>query len=375
MFLSSSPLSFGASMNVRSAINFAPKLVAAAILAVAFQSVPAAANAKMAEPATKPERLIVRTWGGPWRSTYGDSAAASFTAKTGIPVEFDVTDFNEIQVKIGQSVAAGSRPPVDVVLTIESMAYAAQVQGTSIPIDPFMIDSRADLSSVAIPEGASNYINVSTYSQPIIYDPKQVTLPENISWAEIFDPKYAGKLFVTNTFTSLLFPVAKMLGLDYRTDDLTPAFAKIAELKGNIGAAGDEEEFIAGVQSGQINMGITLAATAMEVGGLKWVVPKEGVVVSSEAFYVASGLPSDVNYWAQVFIGEALSAENQAKIAAGIGEAPVNIKAAVPEFMKGDPAFPISEADIAHYGIVVPVAIEAKNTDRWQAAYTAAIQK
>lgn len=374
MLLTVSRFPRGAGARLRAAPKSAALLLAAAIM-TSVPVLPAAANEKPSEPATKPERLIVRTWGGPWRTTYGENVAASFTAKTGIPVEFDVTDYNEIQVKIGQSVSAGSRPPVDVVLTIESMAYAAQVQNLSAPIDPFMINSRDELSSVAIPKGATNYINVSTYSQPIVYDPKRVTLPESISWAEIFDPKYADKLFVTNTFPSLLFPVAKMLGLDYQTDDLTPAFEKIAELKGNIASAGDEEEFIAGMESGEISIGVTLAATALELEGLKWIVPKEGVVVSSESLYVPAGLPEDVSYWAQVFIGEALSAENQAHIAAGIGEAPVNLQAKVPDFMQGDAAFPITEADIARYGIVVPVETEARNKDRWQAAYAAAIQR
>lgn len=346
----------------------------AAILGVLATAGTASAEAPVPAPATKPDQLIVRTWGGPWRSTYESGAAASFTAKTGIPVVFDTTDFNEIQVKVGQAVSAGRRAPVDVVLTIEAMAYTAQVQGVSAPLDPHLMTNSADLSSVARPDGATNYVNVSTYSQPVVYDPDQVELPASISWEEIFDEKYAGKLFVTNTFSSLLFPVAKMMGIDYRTDDLGPVFAKIATLKGNIGAAGDEEEFIAGIEAGQISLGVTLAATAIEIGGLKWTVPSEGAVVSSESFYVAAGLPEDVSYWAQVFIDEALSAENQAALAAGIGESPVNLKAAIPDFMQGDPAFPVTEADIAAYGIVVPVEVEARNRDAWQAAYTAAIQ-
>ena len=129
------------------------------------------------------------------------------------------------------------------------------------------------------------------------------------------------------------------------------------------------------MEAGQISIGVTLAATAIELGGLKWIVPQEGAVVSSESFYVPAGLPDDVSYWAQIFIDETLTAENQAKIAAGIGEAPVNLQATVPDFMKGDPAFPITEADIAKYGIVVPVGIEARNNNDWQAAYTAAIQR
>ncbi len=333
------------------------------------------AETAIAEPATKPDRLIVRTWGGPWRTTYAEGPAASFTAKTGIPVEFDGTDFNEIQVKVRQAVSAGQRPPVDVVLTTQPLAFTAQVQEIAAPLDPHLLTNLSELSNIAVPEGATSYINVSTYSQPIIYDPEQVDLPDNISWEELFDSKYAGKLFVTDTFPSLLYPVAKMLDLDVMSDDLTPAFDKISGLRGSIAAIGDEEEFIAAVEAGEVSIGVTLAATALEVEGLKWIVPDEGVVVQAESFWVPVGLPEDVAYWAQIFVNETLSAANQSRIAAGIGEAPVNLNADIPEFMLGDPAFPVSEEDIAEFGIVVPVEFQARNVDKWQSAYTAAIQQ
>jgi len=349
-------------------------LAATALLAPTMFTA-AAANGPVAEPDQKPDRLIVRTWGGGWKDAYANGAAASFTALTGIPVEIDVTSYNEIQVKIQQAVRANQRPPVDVVLTIGPMAYAAQVQNISIPLDKHLLSNLDQLSSIAMPDGAENYINVSTYSQPIIYNPDVVDMPDTISWEEIFDPKYSGKLFVTNTYSSLLYPVAKMLGLDPATDDLTPAFTKIAELKNSISAMGDEEEFVAGIEAGEVTIGITLAATALEVGGLSWIVPSEGSVVGTEAFYVPAGLPEHVSYWAQIFINEAVSAANQSALAASIGEVPVNVNASIPDFMVGDPAFPFTDEDIANYGIVVPVDLDARNRDRWQAAYTAAIQR
>lgn len=365
--------------NLKGAISGSVKL--ATIMALSVALIPTAltgisdASEPAAEPDKKPDRLIVRTWGGSWKDTYAKGAAASFTAKTGIPVEIDVTSFSEIQVKIQQSVNAKRRPPVDVVLTIGPMAYAAQVQKISMPLDKHLLTNLGELSSIGMPSGTTNYLNVSTYSQPIVYNPKVITMPAEISWNEIFDKKYAGKLFVTNTYSSLLYPVAKMLNLDLAKDDLTPAFKKIAELKNSISATGDEEEFVAGIEAGEVTVGITLAATALEVGGLKWIVPKEGSVVGTEAMYVPAGLPEHVSFYAQMFINEAISAANQGALAAGIGESPVNVKASIPDFMKGDPAFPLTDADIAKYGIVVPVDLDARNRDKWQAAYTAAIQK
>ena len=128
--------------------------IALAVAAILCQTL-AIGDDAVAAPATRPDRLIVRTRGGPWRSNY-EAAAASFTAKTGIPVEFDVTDFNEIQVKVGQAVSAGAHPSVDVLLTIEAMAFAVQVQAISIPPEPHLVESLDQLSSVAIPAGAPN---------------------------------------------------------------------------------------------------------------------------------------------------------------------------------------------------------------------------
>ncbi len=89
----------------------------------------------------------------------------------------------------------------------------------------------------------------------------------------------------------------------------------------------------------------------------------------------AGRVAREVGYWARAFINEVLSAENQTRIAAGIGEAPINLATALPDFMKGDPGFPVTAEDIAHYGIFVPVEVEARNRDHWQAAYTTAIQR
>jgi putative spermidine/putrescine transport system substrate-binding protein len=350
-------------------------LAASALLVPALFAGGAAASGAMAEPAQKPDRLIVRTWGGPWRSTYEASAAASFTAKTGIPVEFDGTGMSEIQAKTLQSVRANARPPVDVIGTIGSLGYAAQVQGVSIPLDKHILTNLDQLNSIAMPEGITNYLNVASYSQPLVYNPKEVDMPESVSWEEIFDEKYAGKLFLTNTFASLLHPIAKMMGLNTATDDLSPAFAKIAELKNSVSAVGDEEEFIAGIEAGEVTIGITLVATALEIEGLEWIVPVEGAVLGTEAFYVPAGLPDNVSYYAQVFINEVVSAANQSAIAEGIGEVPVNMNATIPEFMVGDPAFPFTEEEIAKYGIVTPVELDARNRDKWQAAFTAAIQR
>jgi spermidine/putrescine-binding protein len=317
---------------------------------------------------------VIRTWGDPWQSTYTDGPVQSFTAKTGIGVEFDVTDYLEIQTKVRQSLAAGQRPPVDVVLTIESAAYAAAAQEISVPLDPSIVTNLAALTSVGRPaDGSTSYANPTSYSQPIVYATDRVTMPASISWEEIWDPKYEGRLFVTSTPQSLLLPTAKLLGIDIATDDLTPVWDKIAELQPNIAAAGDEEEFISGVQRGEFDLGITLAAVAVDVEGVRWIVPTEGTALSFESFFVPQGLPEDVTYWAQVLVNEALSADAGTALTVGLNEVSTNPDAQLPASMQGDPAFPFSQEDIDKYALVVDPALFARNQDQWQAAYSAAI--
>jgi len=325
-------------------------------------------------PATKPDSLVIRTWGDPWQSAYTEAAVNSFTSKTGIAVDFDLTDYLEIQTKVRQSLQAGQRPPVDVVLTIESSAYAAAAQGISVPLDPSIVTNFEALTSVGRPsDGSTSYVNPTSYSQPIVYATDRVTLPASISWEEIWDPKYKGRLFVTSTPQSLLLPTAKMLGVDVATDDLTPVWDKIAQLQPNIAAAGDEEEFISGIQRGEFDLGITLAAVAVDVKGVKWIVPDEGVTLSFESLFVPKGLPEDVTYYAQVLVNEVLGADAGTALTVGLNEVSTNPGATLPTEMQGDPAFPFTQEELQKYALLVDPALFARNQDQWQAAYTAAI--
>lgn len=331
-------------------------------------------TARLAKPATKPRQLVVRTWGDPWAQTYADGPGADFTRRTGIPVRFDTTDFNEIQAKVSQSVKAGRRPPVDVVLTIETSAFTADVQKLSVPLDPAIVTRMAELNPVGRPASGAPYVNVSGYTQPIVYAPSRAQVPRGASIDVLFDPQYRKRLFVPSTSPeALLPPVAKSVGVTDFSGDLSPVWRRLAQLKPNIAAAGDEEEFISGIQRRQFDLGVTLVATAREVKGLKWQVPSEGASLGLEALYVARGLPDDATYYAQVFVNEVLSAASMSRIADALGEVPTHPKATLPGFMRGDPAFPFTAQEIERYTIRIPPETLARNNDAWSAQYSAAL--
>jgi len=325
-------------------------------------------------PSTKPKELLVRTWGDPWESAYADGPGRAFTEATGIPVRIDTSDYREMQAKVRQAVGSNRRPPVDVVSTIEELAFAASVQRLSTPLDPDVVTNFDVLNPSGRPSRGTGYVNAYSYSQPIVYAKDRIEFPASISWSELWKPEYRGRLFVTSTYTSLLFPTAKLLGLQPGKDDLGPAFDRIAELRPNIVAAGDEEEFIAGISSGEFDAGITLTGTALGSDNLAWVVPEEGSVVSFESLYVPRGLPADTAYYAQVFIDTVLEADVLTDLAAALGQVPTNPQSNPDERFLSDPAaFPFSQEDFDTYAILVPPEVSLRNGDAWQAAYSAAI--
>lgn len=333
-----------------------------------------AASGALAKPASKPSKIVIRTWGDPWQSTYTQGPARAFTQKTGIPVQFDTSDYTQTQAKVREAVRAGRRPPVDLVLTIEPEAYLANVQGLSVPFDAKLLSNAASLPAFAKPPGGKlSYVNVVSYSAPLAYVKSKVTLPQSLSWNELWKPQYRKQVFVQINPAILMVPVAKMLGLDVTKDDLTPVYNKLRQLRPNIAGIGDDSEYISFAQRGQIELGAELAGVAASVKGLAWRVPREGQYLAFESLYVPRGLPEPATYYAQLLANEVLTAESQTRIAKGILEVPVNTAATLPAVMKGDPAFPFTPAQFKRYGLLPPIEVLARKRDQWVSSYNAAV--
>ncbi len=333
-----------------------------------------AASGALAKPASKPSRIVMRTWGDPWQSVYTQGPARAFTQKTGIPVQFDTSDYSQTQAKVREAVRAGRRPPVDLLLTIEPEAYLANVQGLSVPFDAKLLSNAGSLPAFAKPPGGVlSYVNVVSYSFPLVYVKSKVTLPRSLSWNELWKPQYRKLVFAQVNPAALMVPIAKMLGLDVATDDLTPVYDRLRQLRPNIAGIGDDAEFVSFAQRGQIELGPSLVATSAEVKGLAWRVPREGQYLAFESLYVPRGLPESATYYAQLLANEVLTAESQTRIAKGILEVPVNTAATLPASMKGDPAFPFTPAQFKRYGLLPPIEVLARKRDQWVSSYNAAI--
>jgi putative spermidine/putrescine transport system substrate-binding protein len=333
---------------------------------------------KAARPKTKPDKLVVRAWGDPYSTNIQKFAGKAFTDQTGIKVEYDLSDAGEIQAKVKRALAAGRRPPVDVVYTIATLAYTADVQKLLVPLNPEIVTNFDSLTAPGKPVRGTTYANLYSYSMPVIFNPKETSFAEGASWAELADPKYKGGLVAGSGFQAMVYPYAKMLGLDLAKDDLQPVWDQIAKLQPNVSVVGDDTVFIETMKSGDSFIGSALVGDALAVkdGGVnvKWVVPKEGAGLLADSMYVCRGLPDDVTYYAQVFVNKVIDAKIQSQWCEKVGTVPTNKDAQPAKFMLGDPAFPFTDEEIEKYAIPEPVAVVAENFDEWNTQYSAVIK-
>jgi len=330
-----------------------------------------------AEP-EKPSKIIMRAWGDPYSTSIEKFCAAAFTADTGIPVEFDLTDFMEMRVKVEEAFKAGSRPPVDVVYTTTSEAFVASKEGYAMSLDPASMSNYSALTAAGLADdGTTNWVNIYTYTVPLLYRKDLVTFPENFKWDELWDPKYKGKIGLNLDPNILVWSLSKVFGLDPAKDDLTKVWDRCRELKSSIKAIyTSDTEMITMLNSGEIEIAFSLPGNVLAIendhGALA--VPEEGVMLASDAVYIPAGTPDNVKYWAQKFINELIGASAQTEFNKAIGAVPTSSEATASDYMKGNPAYPFTDEEIAKYAIPVQNAVYAQFKDEWIEKFTVAIQ-
>ena len=328
-------------------------------------------------PPEKPAKIVMRAWGEPYSTTLAATAGATFTKNTGIPVEFDLTDFGEMKVKIEQAFKAGERPFVDVAYTTAPDAFIASQIGYTQTLDTQnLVTNYSSLSNVGKPDdGTTNWVNIYSYTIPVLYRTDLITFPSPMGFDELWNPKYKGQFTINIDPNVLVWPMAKMMGLDPAIDDLTPLWARVAELKPNLGAIwSSDSEFLTLINSGQVAFSMGLPGNAGFIDNGAAIVPTGGVSLSGDSLYIPKGLPDNVTYWSQVFVNEVIGAQAQTEFCKTIGAVPTNVDATLSDFMVGNPVYPFTDAELAEFAIPVINSVYADNRDQWIEAMTNALQ-
>ena len=340
-----------------------------------------------AEPATKPDRLVIRIWAGDQEKVYAETAGKAFTDATGIPIVWDTTDEAVSYAKLNQEISAGQRPSADASFNAQQRAFTNAARGWTIPINPELAPNLTKvIAETAAPpdttDGAWNYVNPYTLSVPFIVRTDKVDPASIRTWDDLFKPELSQSLAVDTIYSSTAFGFAQSLGVDPAQNPpagMDPVWARISELRPNLAQLGSNADVVTALTNGSVKMAISNTGSGIQAQNagapIALVAPSDGLYVVGDAYYIHKGIPDANAYYAQVFANYLLDPAVQSEVADKLGLVPVNPEATVPAYMADNPAvFPRSAEDLAAVkAIVAPIPLMAKNDEAWQKAFDSAI--
>ncbi|MDF2825689.1 MAG: Extracellular solute-binding protein family 1 precursor [Mycobacterium sp.] len=339
------------------------------------------------EPATKPDRLVIRIWSGDQEKVYAETAGKAFTDATGIPIVWDTTDEAVSYAKLNQEMSSGQRPSADASFNAQQRAYTNAARGWTIPIDPGLAPNLAAVTTAtAAPpgttDGAWNYVNPYTLSVPFIVRTDLVEEGTLKTWDDLSRPELRESLAVDTIYSSTAFGFAQSMGVDPAQNppaSMDPVWSRISELRPNLAQLGSNSDVVTALTNGSVKVAISNTGSGIQAQNagapIALVAPSDGLYVVGDAYYIHKGIPDENAYYAQVFANYLLDPQVQSEVADKLGLIPVNPGATVPAYMTENPGvFPRSAEDLAAVkAIVAPVDLMAKNDEAWQKAFDGAI--
>ena len=335
-----------------------------AVLAVALLSIPSLAAA--AEP------LVVSVWGGNWKDTVERVIAKPFTAKTGIPVEFEVGGTIDRLAKA--RVAKGS-PLVDLTLTTTHVGRLYISDGLFAPLDMAKIPNAKEIAKEAV--RSPYHLGAWTYVYTIAYRPDLVK--EGIArWSDLWKPSLQGKIAMPDFDPSHIITIAALME---GGNELTwqKGQERLRQLKPSIVAFySTDAQSQDLMKTGQAPVEVMLSVNGyhLQEQGLAvtLVQPADfpGIVGIDTMAVMAGSKKADA---AHEFINLALSREIQSQLVESLKAGPVNTGAAVPAKLRGQPGIFTTPAEWKERGYIMDDEARAKSLPTWREWFTANIVK
>ncbi len=327
----------------------------------------------------KPAELIVRAWGGVWSDALQAGVSTPFSEMTGIAVRHDLTEDNEIQPRIWAAVAQGRVPPIHVNWDTTTNATKSALRGVCEDLSD--LPNLEGLLPAARPVGVDGVPIVNTYSYVYVLAYRDEAFPDGPpeSWQVLLDPKFRGRIALYDDGIGF-HPVAQVAGggsLADIPDNMEPAWEFIRKLREQQPLLGEDPDFTAWFQNGEIDVACTIISNAREakMNGVpvSWTVPREGCKVDTDGLWIPKGLPENELYWAKRYVDYALSLEGQQVWCNALGLPPMRPGVTPPEDLAGDPAYPTTEEDFARL-LSVPTPILVEHEAEWFARFDEIMQ-
>ena len=314
--------------------------------------------------------LVVSVWGGNWKDTIERVVAKPFTAKTGIPVEFEVGGTLDRLAKARVSKGA---PLVDITFTTSHVGRLYMSDGLYEKLDLAQIPNSKDLAKEAF--RSDYHIGTWAYVYTIAYRPDQVKM--NITkWADLWSPELKGKVGMPDFDPSHIITISALLeGGDEK--NWQKGQERLKQMKPNIAAfyatdARSQDLMKTGDAPVQVMLSINAFHLIGQGMNVKVITPtdKPGIVGIDTAGVMAGTKKSR---HAHEFIDFALSKEIQEQLVAAFKAGPTNMKAVVPAALKGQPGVFTTPAEWKERGYIMNDEVRATTLAAWKEWFNANI--
>jgi putative spermidine/putrescine transport system substrate-binding protein len=317
------------------------------------------------------DALVVSSWGGNWKDTVDRVIAKPFTARTGVPVEFEVGGTLDRLAKA--RVAKGS-PLVDVTLTTSHVGRLYLSDGLFQRLDLPKLPNSAELVREAMRSDA--HLGAWSYVYTIAYRPDLVGGMEIAKWADLWDPRLKGKIGMPDFDPSHIIVISALLegGNEVAWQK---GQERLKRLKPNIAAFFSTDARSQDLmKTGEAPVQVMLSSNAyhlIEQGlNVKVVQPADqGGIVGIDCMAIMTGSKNvDAAYQ---FVNVALAKDVQEQMVAGLKVGPTNLKAAVPAKLRGQPGIFSTVAEWKERGYIMDDETRAKTLPAWKEWFNATI--
>ena len=331
-------------------------------------------------PSSAADPLVVSVWGGNWKDTVERVVAKPFTAKTGIPVEFEVGGTLDRLAKARVSKAA---PLVDVTFTTTHVGRLYISDGLYAKLDMAKLPNVKDLAKEAL--RSESHLGVWAYVYTIAYRPDQVQ-GAITKWADLWEPRFKGKIGMPDFDPSHIITISALLeggneidrqkGQDSNARMVEAGQERLKRLKPNVAAffstdARSQDLMKTGEAPVQVMLSINAFHLIDQGLNVKVITPTDKPGVGIDTVGVMAGTKkSDA---AHQFIDFALSKDIQEQLVTAFKAGPTNLRAAVPEKLRGQPGVFTTPAEWKDRGYIMNDDARAKTLAAWKEWFNASI--
>jgi putative spermidine/putrescine transport system substrate-binding protein len=330
------------------------------------------AVALLAPSAHAQNSLVVSVWGGNWKDTVEKVIGKAFTAKTGMPVEFEVGGTID---RLAKARVAKGNPLVDLNFTTTHVARLYISDGLYEKLDMAKIPNAREIAKEAI--RSDYHLGSWSYVYTVVYRPDLVK--EDITkWSDLWKPSLKGKIAMPDFDPSHIITIAALMEGGNEVN-WQKGEAKLKALKDSIAAFySTDAQSQDLMKTGQAPVQVMLSVNAyhLQEQGIqvKVVQPTDYPgIVGIDTMAVMAGTKKSAA--AHQFIDIALSKEIQSELVKALRAGPVNLGATVPANLKGQPGIFATTAEWQQRGYIMNDEARAKNLPGWREWFTANIVK